>query len=894
MGVSASKEFMVCHRESCGMQRTHTDTVGGCCEPEGVVREMDLDLGQFNSAYDGETQNGKPHGLGTMIWTDDDDNFVRIYKGSWVDGEACGEGHMGYSDGSRFNGFWNQGKAEGKGIMTYPDGSAYEGDWFDNKYHGVGKLTLSDGTVYVGDWKNGEKNGTGTIKWGDTGNVYEGDWQDNTYNGKGTKTYADGSVYRGDWRDGKSHGKGIYTETDVCAELYGGAQQCCQYIGDWKDGKRHGKGTYTYPDGSKYKGDWQNGKIHGNGTYTYPDGSKYEGDYQDDKRRGKGTWTHPDGNKYEGDWQDDKRHGKGTWTHPDGSKYEGFWQDNKRHGKGAETCKNVLRYEGDWKDNKRHGKGTMIHPDGCKYEGDWKDDKWHGKGISTEPDGSRYEGDFQDDKYHGKGTMIYHGKGTMVCTDGTKYEGDWKEGMKHGKGIMIDADGYTFSGQFVDGRKHNGICHWPTGQTYIGPLDENDCMHGKGVMYYEDRSKYHGGWYHGVQNGECKKTYPNGDTYEGAVRYGKYHGRGKYICHDFTYEGEWIEDEKQGMGTIKYADGSSYRGMFKQDMYDGRGVLSYPNGGSFEGEFRHNQCFDVVATSIIDGQKFKARLTDDLFQQPDAKVVFEKVGREKSFCLFVAYKKRLAPRCFMNGLTNAFKAWKVHARAQRFVAKRRVEHLRKALNNFKNMPGFMLNCHLRDEERRVQKLKQSAVKRPPSPVDDTPSTPPAYLKTKTRKSKRRDYRTPRQIPAPKPPQDPWCKQLETDLDLRRQTRKAKIDRLLKQKQDDAPPFHAQGLVDLHGYDRDEAREKLRAKILTLDVSKKTFHLEVITGKGLHSAKGGATVKSEVVKCLVAWKCKYFERPLCDGFNVSVTKGSKSKAKKALENAKGLRPMVIVQ
>ena len=95
--------------------------------------------------YEGEIENGKPNGMGKLIFKNGD-----YYEGKWMDGELNGQGTFKFSDGGK-----------------------YEGEWMSGKYHGTGTLTFSDGLKKVGEFKKGSDWNT---KWykpnGDIAVVY--------------------------------------------------------------------------------------------------------------------------------------------------------------------------------------------------------------------------------------------------------------------------------------------------------------------------------------------------------------------------------------------------------------------------------------------------------------------------------------------------------------------------------------------------------------------------------------------------------------------------------------------------------------------------------------------------------------------------------------------------
>ena len=52
----------------------------------------------------------------------------------------------------KYQGQVKDGKPNGLGDIIYPDGSSYMGGWENGKYQGQGTFTKPDGTKYVGRW----------------------------------------------------------------------------------------------------------------------------------------------------------------------------------------------------------------------------------------------------------------------------------------------------------------------------------------------------------------------------------------------------------------------------------------------------------------------------------------------------------------------------------------------------------------------------------------------------------------------------------------------------------------------------------------------------------------------------------------------------------------------
>ena len=107
---------------------------------DGEVYEKDKE-GSFNyNKYEGEIENGKPHGNGT--WTMSDGS---TYVGQFVNGLREGIGPFTWSK----DGTWS--------------GKSYEGLWKDNRQHGKGKITFereegekNEGQIWEGEYKDVE------------------------------------------------------------------------------------------------------------------------------------------------------------------------------------------------------------------------------------------------------------------------------------------------------------------------------------------------------------------------------------------------------------------------------------------------------------------------------------------------------------------------------------------------------------------------------------------------------------------------------------------------------------------------------------------------------------------------------------------------------------------
>jgi hypothetical protein len=85
-------------------------------------------------------------------------------------GECCDFVWKGFGDKDthpKYKGDVKNGKPNGLGIIIYPIGSKFVGSWKDGSYNGQGTFTYSDGGKYEGEYKNGYRwNGTEYDRYG--------------------------------------------------------------------------------------------------------------------------------------------------------------------------------------------------------------------------------------------------------------------------------------------------------------------------------------------------------------------------------------------------------------------------------------------------------------------------------------------------------------------------------------------------------------------------------------------------------------------------------------------------------------------------------------------------------------------------------------------------------
>jgi hypothetical protein len=122
------------------------------------------------SSYEGEWENDKKCGRGTMIWKDVDE----IYVGEWKNDLPHGNGEHIWGEGG--------GNIRGGQHSTSKSPTQY--------------LPKSNSNIYRGAFREGVRDGEGTFFYAN-GSQYTGSWVNNLKDGEGTFVYTDGRIFRG-------------------------------------------------------------------------------------------------------------------------------------------------------------------------------------------------------------------------------------------------------------------------------------------------------------------------------------------------------------------------------------------------------------------------------------------------------------------------------------------------------------------------------------------------------------------------------------------------------------------------------------------------------------------------------------------------------------------------
>ncbi|EQC37434.1 hypothetical protein SDRG_05037 [Saprolegnia diclina VS20] len=263
------------------------------------------------------------------------------------------------------------------------------------------------------------------------------------------------------------------------------------------------------------------------------------------------------------------------------------------------------------------GHGRYTYHSGDTYVGEFLDGKRHGRGTYTvAATGYTYVGDWVHDQRHGTGVLTTH-QGT--------YTGSWAHDARCGDGLFQDGDRFVYKGRWKSNAFH-GLGHLVDanrGFVYDGEF-LNGRPHGVGKASYSSDAAfaaYSGEWAIGRFDGVGTLRYRDGSVYAGSFVGGERHGQG--IHADVTagdgYDGDWQHDLRQGFGkATSGASKESREGLWRANMMvQGHGhdwILMYPSGDKYSGELQQGRPWGNGTCRYANGSVYTGDWVDGLRQ----------------------------------------------------------------------------------------------------------------------------------------------------------------------------------------------------------------------------------------------------------------------------------------
>lgn len=127
-----------------------------------------------------------------------------------------------------------------------------------------------------------------------------------------------------------------------------------------------------------------------------------------------------------------------------------------------------------------------------------------------------------------------------------------------------------------------------TGFTYQGLFNEQGLPDDpNGIMIWSNGDSYQGNFWNGMRDGMGTMSFSDGSEYVGMWECDRMHGEGtRRFANGNVYFGPYHRGKRKGKnGQFIFLNGDTYTGDFDNDQFEGEGVYKHKSGVSFEGSF---------------------------------------------------------------------------------------------------------------------------------------------------------------------------------------------------------------------------------------------------------------------------------------------------------------------
>jgi hypothetical protein len=123
---------------------------------------------------------------------------------------------------------------------------------------------------------------------------------------------------------------------------------------------------------------------------------------------------------------------------------------------------------------------------------------------------------------------------------------------------------------------------------------------------------YEGEWFNGHRDGIGKLKWNDGSIYYGLFEGDKARGYGKLTHSDGdVYMGHWEDDRAHGVGRYINNRGASYEGYWACDKQNSYGMEIWPRGSNFEGEYVESAKDGIGILQLEDSAYYKGQFRDN-------------------------------------------------------------------------------------------------------------------------------------------------------------------------------------------------------------------------------------------------------------------------------------------
>ncbi|TXF91726.1 peptidase C14 caspase catalytic subunit p20 [Neolewinella aurantiaca] len=186
--------------------------------------------------------------------------------------------------------------------------------------------------------------------------------------------------------------------------------------------------------------------------------------------------------------------------------------------------------------------------------------------------------------------------------------------------LVLSAQGNCVRGNCLDG---NGKMVFPDGASYDGDFRRGK-FQGTGVMKYPGGAMYVGSWHKSVQEGRGRMTEADGTSYIGGFHDGKRHGEGVItFANRNQMKAEFAFDKVKGEVTFTFANGDYYKGEMNGTTIEGYGTMNYVSGDVYTGEWKNNQRNGEGTMAFEDGTTLKGQWEGDNYHADWSRLGFQ-------------------------------------------------------------------------------------------------------------------------------------------------------------------------------------------------------------------------------------------------------------------------------
>ena len=142
---------------------------------------------------------------------------------------------------------------------------------------------------------------------------------------------------------------------------------------------------------------------------------------------------------------------------------------------------------------------------------------------------------------------------------------------ENGKGYWKDKSGYTYDGDFKDG-KITGYGKL----IYSFDNEENEIV-GKYIYYFRGAKRFEGNLINGTYEAKGVLVFENGNNFDGIFKKGiLISGRKYYEEASYALVGDFIGNDLQSPGVLEFDNGDKYQGDIINNLPNGRGIMFHP------------------------------------------------------------------------------------------------------------------------------------------------------------------------------------------------------------------------------------------------------------------------------------------------------------------------------